>query len=302
MYTKLGKTRWIIASLGALVLGVFFLVHGLSVVSGLKNAAKLESTAVSSFEDGMWVKGKTEIVWDYYCSESETKNGIESETYRWYLVIVETPDNEDCFLGVKVPSTEYSNYEKLKGEDPEYELTFQGKLVTCSGDILKYKKQFMDEIDEETMTEQGIKFSQVVLYPDYYVELTTTKSGNTFITVGAFCIAIGLLLGLYIIYSIRKDSKQTFTTLGSTNAVSGSTVYGGTAGMGGAANPVQGGAESGYNSGDPLQQASVGASTGFYRQDDQDELSRLLAEEDQKVANYNFMTGLTGSDRVEEDK
>ena len=51
-----------------------------------------------------------------------------------------------------------------------------------------------------------------------------------------------------------------------------------------------------------LGNSSVGVSTGFYRQDDQDELSKMLAEEDQKVANYNFKTGLSGSDRVEEDK
>ena len=48
--------------------------------------------------------------------------------------------------------------------------------------------------------------------------------------------------------------------------------------------------------------ANVGAASGFNLYGEQDELSKMLAEEDQKVSEYNFETNLTGSDRIEDDK
>ena len=310
MFSKIGRIRWIVFGLAVLAMGVGFLIHGLSVVRGLKSAVDVKDTGISSYEEGMWIKGTTDYVWEYYCSESENDDNSKTERYRWYLVWIDAPASsesdtmKDCYLGVKVPSSEYENYEKLKSEDLQYELTFQGKLVACSGDVLKYKNEFIAEADRYSMEKSGVKISQIYILPDYYIELTTTKTGNRFIAIGAACIVIVLVIGVFFIRSIRNNSKYSSYDA-TAGAASNNMAYGyGTERPASYASSAQGafargGADSGGSS---LPKSSVGASTGFYRQDDQDELSRMLAEEDQKVANYNFKTGLTGSNRVEDDK
>lgn len=310
MFSKIGRIRWIVFGVAVLAMGVGFLIHGLSVVRGLKSAVDVKDTGISSYEEGMWIKGTTDYVWEYYCSESENDDNSKTERYRWYLVWIDAPVSsesdtmKDCYLGVKVPSSEYENYEKLKSEDLQYELTFQGKLVACSGDVLKYKNEFIAEADRYSMEKSGVKISQIYILPDYYIELTTTKTGNRFIAIGAACIVIVLVIGVFFIRSIRNNSKYSSYDA-TAGAASNNMAYGyGTERPASYASSAQGafargGADSGGSS---LPNSSVGASTGFYRQDDQDELSRMLAEEDQKVANYNFKTGLTGSNRVEDDK
>ncbi len=309
MFTYMRRTKWIVFALATVAMGIGFLVYGTGVVRGLKNAADVKDLAVSSYEKGMWVKGTTDFVWDSYCSELKSENDEDSERYRWYLVWIDAPgfaesdEAKDCYLGVKVPKSEFENYEKLKKEGLQYELTFQGKLVPCSGEVLKLKKEFVTKVDQYSMEKNGTKVSQLCVLPDYYVELTTTRAGNGFIGVGIFCLVAGILLVVYFIYAIRKDSKYV-SEASAQSMMSNGTTYGyGANGAASYANSGQPFGQSGTGTGnDPLQNASVGVSTGFYRQDDQDELSRLLAEEDQKVANYNFQTGLSGSNRVEDDR
>ena len=112
------------------------------------------------------------------------------------------------------------------------------------------------------------------------------------------------MLLMYMIYLIRKDSKYAEAVSAERVTSTGISHGYGTAGTTYPANSVQGAPGQGNpgTANNPSQNESVGAATGFYRQDDQDELSRMLAEEDQKVANYNFKTGLSGSNRVGDDK
>ncbi|MBO4653027.1 MAG: hypothetical protein J5649_06905 [Lachnospiraceae bacterium] len=299
-----GKSGFVITTIGAVVIGIIFLVMGFSTVSGLKNAAQAEDTKVADYKEGMWLKGKTDLVWDYYCNEYEEKDGVKTERFRWYLVYVKAPDviSEDCYIGVKVPASDFSKYEALIEESSNLELTYQGKLVKCTDDVLKYKNKFMEEADKIYMDELGIHVSTFIKTPDYYVDLTTTKSGNTLMIIGGVCLGIGVILLLATIHQFRssRDNSYEDPTNGVRYAALNS-MYGASTGYGTAS------AGQNYNDNvdpdaDNLQNSNVGASTGFYLQGEQDELSKMLAEEDQKVANYNFETGLTGSNRVEDDK
>lgn len=300
-----GKSGFVITTIGAVVIGIIFLVMGFSTVSGLKNAAKISDTKVADYKEGSWVKGTTDFVWDYYCNEYEEKNGVKTERYRWYLIYVEAPDviGTDCYVGVKVPASEFSKYDALEDESQQLELTFQGKFVKCADDVLKYKNKFMEEVDKYYMDQYGVKADSVVTCPDYYIDLTTTKAGNTLLIIGGVCLAIGVILLFATIHQFRssRDNVELDPTNGVRYAALNS-MYGAANGYGSASgtNGQGFGGESDPDA-DTLQQSSVGASTGFYLQGEQDELSRMLAEEDQKVANYNFETGLSGSNRVEDD-
>lgn len=299
-----GKSGLVIGAIFALVLGVALVGMGIKTVTGLKNAAKIEETNISDYKEGMWIKGTAELVWDYYCNETETKNGIETEKFRWYLAYFTAPGTNatsDYYIGIKVPAGDFDKYEKLMTDEPQYELTFQGKLCACTGDILKFKNQFMKQVDEDFKDEYGITASSFIELPDYYIELTTTKAGNTLLGVGIFCCVVGLFLAFATIHAIKASRKEAQDLANgkyyqSVNGLRAGNVMN----YDGYNNVNNGGASNSFD--DPMQQSSVGASTGFYLHGEQDELSQMLAEEDQKVANYNFETGLTGSDRVEDDK
>lgn len=309
------KISWILSAIAAIVIGIILLVMGKKVVDGLKNAPDASATSISSYKEGMYIKGTTDYVWDYYCNETEEKDGKSTEKYRWYLVYVELPADaengrRDCYLGVKVPVSDAQKYEKLKDDTLQYELTFQGELKKCTGDILKYKEQFMKEADKASMEQEGIKFSDYINCPDYYVELKTTKYGNTLFWFGIGIIGVGIILFIAFYFNNRAEKNPTeyinpYAAARAMQNPQGGYGYG----TAGTQPSTPGGMTDAY--GNPISNAvdnnqlgnsNVGVSTGFYRQDDQDELSKMLAEEDQKVANYNFKTGLSGSDRVEEDK
>ena len=307
MVLSFKKIKWIVFAFAALALGIGFLGHGLSVVRGLKNAADVKDTEISSYDEDMWIKGTTDCVWYYYCSGLSGEDG--PERYRWYLVRINVPvsaesDGKECFLGVKVPSSEFDNYETLRKETKKYDLTFQGKLVKCTGDVKRLKNEYVDLVDETCVKEEGVRASQKYVFPDYYIDLTTTKTGNRFVAVGIFSAVGGLVLLAYMLYSIRKAAKYAEAASAERVTSTGISHGYGTAGTTYPTNSVNGsfgqGGMAAVNN--PPQNESVGAATGFYRQDDQDELSRMLAEEDQKVANYNFKAGLSGSNRVEDDE
>ena len=280
IFFRSNKTTAIVCAIAFLVFGIILIVTGSKTVSGLKDAKQIEDMDINSYEEGVWVKGKATLVWDWYCNETTEKNGSTTENFRWYFVELELPDSSNAKgksaveLGVKVPAKDFKDYERLKTDEPQYELTFQGKLVKCTGEILDYKNKFMDAAEKDYMDEYGLSLKNFLKVPDYYVDLTTTKTGNSFIYIGIGLIAVAAIIFLVLFLLARKKrANEAFQQQVAMNA---------------------------YNNTTPAP--GVGASTGFYMQGERDELSQMLAEEDQKVSNYNFENGLTGSDHVEDDK
>lgn len=280
IFFRSNKTTAIVCAIAFLVFGAILITTGSKTVSGLKDAKQIEDTDINTYEEGMWVKGKATLVWDWYCNETTEKNGTTTENFRWYFVEMELPDSTNgkgksyVALGVKVPAKDFANYEKLKTDEPEYELTFQGKLEKCTGEILDYKKKFLDLAEKDYMDAYGMSLSSLMKTPDFYVDLTTTKTGSSFIYIGIGLIVIAAIIFLVLFLLARKKrANEAFQQQVAMNA---------------------------YNNATP--EPGVGASTGFYMQGERDELSQMLAEEDQKVSNYNFENGLTGSDHVEDDK
>lgn len=307
------KTGWIIATISFLILGVVFFVVGLSTISGLKKAEDSADVETSSYKEGMWIKGKTDLVWGCYCREYEEKSGTKKDRFRWYLVRIDSADEAECFIGVKVPESEFENYQKMLEDEQDYELTLQGKLVMATGSILQYKQDMMKEIDKKELSKYEIEY----VCPDYYIELKDTKTGRLFLWLGIGVFACGAAFFVYLLILYLRSAKaspydelveQRVAEYSANRIPTGNS----SAPRYTPTRPVKpwqptkgdihSDTDSDINSEDTLQKSGIGASTGFYLHGEQDELSQLLAEEDQKIANYNFKTGLTGSDRVEEDK
>lgn len=297
MYNKI---KVLLAMVACLVLGVALAVLGLNTRSKLKNAKDI--TKFDKFVAGEWVKGTTDEVIDWYCNETSEKNGKKTENFRWYycwFTSINYPDGG--YIGVKVPASEFDNYEKLKNSNLEYELTFQGELKSCDGDIAKYKQQFEKEWQKQVDKEYGTTGYKISDYcPNYYIELKTTKQGNIMMIIGGLLLLVGVVTLVCTILASRKEKKDENDYYSQKMGVNGLYGVGGNSVSPYGANGVNTGTTDLTTGG--VANANVGAAAGYNSFGEQDELSKMLAEEDQKVSEYNFQTNLTGSDRVEDDK
>ncbi len=296
------KVRTIVATIAVIVFGVVFIVLGFKDRQSLGNAKDIND--VGSFISGTYVKGVTDEVIDWYCNETSEKNGSKTETYRWYYVWYGDDANSmepgKCgYIGVKVPAKEFDKYEKMKDSGLEYELTYQGVLRKCDGDIAKYKNQFESDWQKflnEEAAGSGVTAPKIADYcPDFYVELKTTKQANIMLVVGLVALGIGVALFLFGLATMKKNKLEEGTygfVQQPYGTIDSATVNATNATLAGATDLTTGQAAD----------ANVGAASGFNLYGEQDELSKMLAEEDQKVSEYNFETNLTGSDRIEDDK
>ena len=295
----LTKIRVLLATAAALILGVALTAMGFNTRSKLKNAKDI--TAFNKCEANAWIKGTTDEVVDWYCNETSEKNGKSTENFRWYYCWFTSYNYPDGgYIGIKVPASEFSNYEKLKGSNLEYELTFQGQLKSCEGDIAKYKQQFEKEWQKQ-LDKEGATFKIADYCPNYYIELKTTKQGNIMLIIGLLMLLVGVVTVVCTVLASRKEKNDDnyYAQKMGANGLYGATVNG--------MNPYGYGAN-GLNTGATdlstggVANSNVGAAAGYNSFGEQDELSKMLAEEDQKVSEYNFQTNLTGSDRIEDDK
>ena len=115
--------------------------------------------------------------------------------------------------------------------------------------------------------------------------------------IGIALFVFGIICGIAFIHAVRSDGKEARQYAEAMSRMQQST------------EPVQpytpfapytpGGSGAAGSKPEP---GNVGAASGFNLYSEQDELSKMLAEEDQKISQYNFESNLTGSNRVEDDK
>ncbi|MBR5713115.1 MAG: hypothetical protein IKX54_05920 [Lachnospiraceae bacterium] len=291
----LTRIRLVLAAIVLIGLGAFLAVRGVTIRTHMTKTTDIKDIKIKEAKVDDWLKGTTDEVLDYYCNEYTEKNGNKTENYRWYVVYFESKDMPEAagggYIGVKVPKKEFDKYEKLKkaGAD-QYELTYQGQLKKCEGDVLKYKKEAQKAWENEIKKESGTVVDLSDYFLSYYIDLTSTKEGTTFLIGGIAMIAIGLICGLIVFFGVRNKKKQEAEAAALyaqqmqdlQNQQTPSTVY----------SPFG-------NAPDPS--ANVGAAAGFNLQGEKDELTQILEAEDQKVSTYNFENNLTGSNRVEDD-
>ena len=296
------KIRLLVGMVALFVIGVALGSLGWTQRAKLKNAKDISETR--KLEEGKWIKGTTDESVGCYCYETEEKDGKKTEKFRWYLVWFTSLDKPDGgYIGVKVPAKEFSKYEQLVDSDLEYELTYQGELKKCTGEVLQYKKEFQKKWQEEIEKEAKKAGYPAASYkiadycPDYYVELKTTKDGMIMMGIGIALFVFGIICGIAFIHAVRSDGKEARQYAEAMSRMQQST------------EPVQpytpfapytpGGSGAAGSKPEP---ENVGAASGFNLYSEQDELSKMLAEEDQKISQYNFESNLTGSNRVEDDK
>ncbi len=256
------KVKAYLVAVVLMICGGFMLVMGIKDMNGMKNPVDFNELAPEDVEKGMYVQGVTNFVLDYYCYEEETTLGvIKNETNRWYLIPF--GENLDCYIGVKVSGDKnFEKYEQvyndtwayLEGtsDSPKYNLDVRGKVAMCSGDVKKNLDSYIAEFSalmEEDCSD---------MFVDYYIDLTTTNGNVALIVVGALMIVGGIGFLVFTLNRAKKEEEaREMAARMQASAQAFQTPYTGMA--------------SGTNA------------QGFYKANNEDDLDRLLREEDEKA-------------------
>ncbi len=261
------KVKAYLITILLVVLGGFLVFEGVGDINGMKNPEDFNEIDVNDIEKGMYMKGVTNFVIDYYCYEEETTLGvIKNETNRWYLI--PCGENLEYYIGVKVSGDkEFEKYETvcddtwkyLEGEAdaPTYNLNVQGKVAKCAGDVLDnlnaYIKEYSAAFEEDCSD----------MFLPYYIDLTTT-SGNTMTIVFGALMIIGGIAFLLISLRSAKKKEEAAALAAQMQARQQMTANTGYTGMGGT--------QPGTNA------------QGFYTANGTgDELDRILREEEEQA-------------------
>lgn len=196
------KNAWTGVILFTLI-GAIMLFMGLKDYIGLKNAKDITKMKVEDIKPGVSLRGKTGIVLDYYCYETNDGN----ETYRWYLV----PAGDDLtlkYIGVKVNAKLFPSYEAVCQSTWDYmeqKSDHLTKTISYQGTVSKAKDEVKKNLDEWAR-KSGIKNQDEVLLP-YVIELKTTKASITSSIVGAVCLLIAILIFVFAVRREKTDKK-----------------------------------------------------------------------------------------------
>lgn len=188
-----------------LLVGIAMLFMGISDYTGLKKAKEASTLQASDIKDGLMIKGKADLVLDYYCYETSDGN----ETYRWYLI----PAINDMtlkYIGVKVNAKLFDSYEEVYKSTADYmegkadrltkTISYQGKVCKVKGDVEKNLGVWAKK--------NGVTENQDEILLPYYIELKTTKSSITSIVIGAVSLVLAGLIFILSKARAKKD-KQT---------------------------------------------------------------------------------------------
>ncbi len=258
----MSKVKVIISTIMFAIMGVVLIVIGIKDYSGLRNPKDFLEMDSGDVEKGMYVKGVTNFVLDQYCTETETTLGVfDKETFRWYLIPY--GKEMDRYIGVKVGgATNFEKYDQVMAdtwaylnyeiEEPGYDLVVQGKIRRCSGDVKKFLLEYADNYSEAV----GEDCSD--MFVEYYIDLTTSKAGVSYIVGGVVLLIFGVIYFLIYANKIKKEEnrlvmQEKYHTM---SAGAAQNVYAN--GMG------------------------TADKQGFYNTSGDDDLDRLLREEDEK--------------------
>jgi hypothetical protein len=169
----------------------------------LKSAPDIYDLKESDYKEGKMVRGKADMVLDYYCYETNDGN----ETYRWYLV----PSEGDMtlkYVGIKVNAKLFNDYEAVYNSTWDYldgitdsltkSISFQGRLKKVDGEI---EKNLNNYIREAGATDQKDAFVP------YYIELKTTKGSITSMIISAVCLGIAVVIFIIMFLKSKSDKK-----------------------------------------------------------------------------------------------
>lgn len=187
-----------------LLAGILLLFTGVHDYNGLKKAKEASTLDASEIKKGLMVKGKADIVLDYYCYE--TKDG--NETYRWYLIPA-TNDMQLKYIGVKVNAGLFNSYEEVYKSTADFmegktdrltkTISYQGKVTEVKGDV----KKNLDVWAKKS----GLTENQDDILLPYYIELKTTKGSFTSIIAGAVCLFLSGLIFILAKFRNKKDKQ-----------------------------------------------------------------------------------------------
>lgn len=256
------KVKAYLVAIILVIVGAFILVMGIKDLNGMKNPADLNELKAEDIEKGLYVQGVTNFVLDYYCYEEETTLGvIKNETNRWYLIPF--GENLDCYIGVKVSGEkDFEKYEQVCNDtwaylegtsaSPQYNLDVRGKVARCSGEIQdnleSYVAEFSAAIGEDCSD----------MFVNYYIDLTTTNGNVATIIMGAVVIVAGIGFLVFTLNRAKKEEEaREMAARMQASAQASQNTYGGMT--------------SGVNA------------EGFYKTNNEDDLDRLLREEDEKA-------------------
>lgn len=186
-----------------LFIGVMFGIPSIKDYMQLKSAPDIYDVKESDYKDGKMVRGKADMVLDYYCYETNDGN----ETYRWYLVPAQG-DMTLKYIGIKVNAKLFNDYEAVYNSTWDYldgitdslskEITFQGRLKKVDGEIEKNLNNYIREAGAS---------DQADAFVPYYIDLKTTKGSITNIIISAVCIGIAVILLVIAIIKAKSDKK-----------------------------------------------------------------------------------------------
>lgn len=170
----------------------------------LKTATKLSTLDVSDYKEGKMVRGTAVYLLDPYVSELND----DKEVYRWYLVAVDYPAIDTPFVGIKVNSKLFNDYDAVlessydlwtgESDSPTKSITFQGRLKKVDGEIEKSLNDYISLRGWEKYKEDFLP---------YYIELKTTKMSITNMIVSAVFLGLGFLLLLIAVIKSKGDKK-----------------------------------------------------------------------------------------------
>lgn len=147
--------------------------------------AIVDINEIENFSERMLLRGTTDEVIDWYCNETKDKDGEKIETYRWYYVWYGNDSMEagECgYIGVKVPTERFDEFEKLKDSNLAYQLSYFGKLYKCKGEVLQNKQHFEEEWQRYLNSEanaSGVTAPKISDYcPEYYIDIEGINSSD----------------------------------------------------------------------------------------------------------------------------
>ncbi len=204
----MGKFRFYVTMVVLFVLGLVGVTKGLRDLRGTNGAVNFNEMDYDALKEGMYVRGTTDMVVDYYCEEKTTKNGATS-TARWYLIPYSNDTETYRFIAVKVFDKMIPDYEKVvddteaynSGEVAKlsYELKVNGEVKACEGDVKKYLNEYIAEVEKET----GESWDGV--FAPYYIQMVHTGSSKVVIGI---CSAMVVISAAVLIFSFIKARKE----------------------------------------------------------------------------------------------
>ena len=170
----------------------------------LKTATKLSTLDVSDYKEGKMVRGTASIIFDCYVSEWND----DKETYRWYLIPINEEDIEYKYVGVKVHSKLFNDYDAVWESTLSYwngdtdgltkSITFQGRLKKVDGEVKTNLDKYITKNNWDDYKDYFLP---------YYIELKTTKMSITNMIVSAVFLGLGFLLLLIAVVKSKGDKK-----------------------------------------------------------------------------------------------